>query len=296
MRAGRVPVSAKGSRWVLTTAVAPTTRAVDVAPADLAAMIGVDADDVAEGPLWVDTGVEQLILPLRSVEAVRRARVDARLLRAARRVEPRGGAGLPLGADRRRDRRGAAVLHPGRGRDRGPGDRFGLREPRRLVARPGRAGDPSRRAAGRRRAPAVRAAPRGRRRRRHPRRRHRPRARRGRPRPLGPPPPAPSRPSARRQAGSGGPGWKQVQYPAGRGCGVTTTSAGCGSDGDGEAQTTPRTTRHQVNSPSTTVQPRTRSRRIPAALPNVKVVTATTVVGAGVKHVGASPRRHQGQP
>ena len=81
MPAGRVPVSLNGSRWVLTTAVAPTTRAVDVTPADLAAMIGVDADDVGEGPQWVDTGVEQLILPLRSVEAVRRAHVDARLLR-----------------------------------------------------------------------------------------------------------------------------------------------------------------------------------------------------------------------
>ncbi len=81
MPAGRVPVSFNGSRWVLTTAAAPTTRAVGVAPADLAAMIGVDAEDVGDGPLWVDTGVEQLILPLRSVEAVRRAHVDARLLR-----------------------------------------------------------------------------------------------------------------------------------------------------------------------------------------------------------------------
>ena len=117
MRAGRVPVSAKGSQWVLTTAVAPTTRAVDVAPADLAAMIGVDADDVADGPLWVDTGVEQLILPLRSVEAVRRARVDARLLRAHGESNRGGGPGLPLGADRRRDGRSAAVLHPGCGGD-----------------------------------------------------------------------------------------------------------------------------------------------------------------------------------
>jgi PhzF family phenazine biosynthesis protein len=81
MPAGRVPVSYNGSRWVLTTAVSPTTRAVDAATADLAAMIGVDADDVEVGALWVDTGVEQLILPLRSVEAVRRAHVDARLLR-----------------------------------------------------------------------------------------------------------------------------------------------------------------------------------------------------------------------
>jgi trans-2,3-dihydro-3-hydroxyanthranilate isomerase len=81
MPAGRVAVSGDGARWVLTTAVPPTTRAVDAAPADLAAMIGVDGSDVGEGPLWVDTGVEQLILPLRSVEAVRRAHVDPRLLR-----------------------------------------------------------------------------------------------------------------------------------------------------------------------------------------------------------------------
>jgi trans-2,3-dihydro-3-hydroxyanthranilate isomerase len=81
MPAGRVPVSSNGSRWVLTTAVAPTTRPVDVATEDLAAMVGVEADDIGEDPLWVDTGVEQLILPLRSVDAVRGAQADPRLLR-----------------------------------------------------------------------------------------------------------------------------------------------------------------------------------------------------------------------
>ncbi len=92
---------------------------------------------MGEGPLWVDTGVEQLILPLRSVEAVRRAHVDPRLLR--RHGESNRGEALvylwaPTGDE---TRRGAAVLHPGRGRHRGPGDGFGVREPRRLVARPG---------------------------------------------------------------------------------------------------------------------------------------------------------------
>jgi len=82
MPAGRVPVSGRGSRWVLTTAVAPSTRPVDVATEDLAAMVGVQPSDVGDGPLWVDTGVEQLILPLTSVDAVRRAQADPRLLRA----------------------------------------------------------------------------------------------------------------------------------------------------------------------------------------------------------------------
>ncbi|MEP6650766.1 MAG: PhzF family phenazine biosynthesis protein, partial [Lapillicoccus sp.] len=81
MPAGRVPVAANGSRWVLTTAVPPTTRPVDVAAEDLAAMVGVDAGDIGADPLWVDTGVEQLILPLRSVDAVRQAQADPRLLR-----------------------------------------------------------------------------------------------------------------------------------------------------------------------------------------------------------------------
>jgi trans-2,3-dihydro-3-hydroxyanthranilate isomerase len=81
MPAGRVPVSGNGSRWTLTTAVAPSTRPVDASPADLAAMVGLEASDLADHPLWVDTGVEQLMLPLRSVDAVRRAVADPRLLR-----------------------------------------------------------------------------------------------------------------------------------------------------------------------------------------------------------------------
>ena len=81
MPAGRVPVSNNGSHWVLTTAVAPTTRPVDVPAEDLAAMVGVAPGDIGDDPRWIDTGVEQLILPLRSVAAVRRAQADPRLLR-----------------------------------------------------------------------------------------------------------------------------------------------------------------------------------------------------------------------
>ena len=60
--------------------------------ADLAAMIGVTADDVADGPLWVDLGVEQLHLPLRSVDAVRRGPRRRATAAEARRVE--GGEAL----------------------------------------------------------------------------------------------------------------------------------------------------------------------------------------------------------
>ena len=81
MPAGRVPVSGDGARWTLTTAVAPSTRPVTASAAELADTLGLDEDDLGDGPLWVDTGVEQLIVPLASVEAVRRAHADPRLLR-----------------------------------------------------------------------------------------------------------------------------------------------------------------------------------------------------------------------
>ncbi len=80
MPAGRVPVTADGARWTLTTAVAPSTRSVDATSAELGETLGLEEADVAEGALWVDTGVEQLIVPLASVEAVRRAQADPRLL------------------------------------------------------------------------------------------------------------------------------------------------------------------------------------------------------------------------
>jgi PhzF family phenazine biosynthesis protein len=76
MRAGVIPVDARGDTWTL-SANAPRHREVAVSRADLAAMLGLaDADlagDPAAPPLWVDTGSEQLVIPLGSVDAVRRA-------------------------------------------------------------------------------------------------------------------------------------------------------------------------------------------------------------------------------
>ena len=73
MKAGIIPVTADGDVWTL-QANAPRHRPVDASRADLAAMLGLDEADLGEGPpLWVDTGSEQLIIPLASVDAVRRA-------------------------------------------------------------------------------------------------------------------------------------------------------------------------------------------------------------------------------
>ena len=78
--AGDIPVHVDGDRWTL-RANHPSTRAVTAATEDLAAMVGLTADSLGAQPLWVNTGVEQLILPLRTVADVRRAQGDPRLLR-----------------------------------------------------------------------------------------------------------------------------------------------------------------------------------------------------------------------
>ena len=83
MKAGVIPVTAEGDHWTL-EANAPRYREVDATPYQLAEMLGLPADDVLEGARWVNTGSDQLIIPLRSSEAV--SRVDlmtATLARAA---------------------------------------------------------------------------------------------------------------------------------------------------------------------------------------------------------------------
>lgn len=75
MKAGVIPVTARGDDWTL-EANKPRTRA----PADAAHIVralGIDGSDIAGVPLWVDTGSEQLVIPLGTPEAVRRCRPDA---------------------------------------------------------------------------------------------------------------------------------------------------------------------------------------------------------------------------
>src|SRR4051812_32523556 len=81
MRAGVIPVGARQDVWTL-TANAPRHRTPSASRADLGRMLGLAADDLAGDPLWVDTGAEQLIVPLLSSEAVRRAAPSAELMLA----------------------------------------------------------------------------------------------------------------------------------------------------------------------------------------------------------------------
>ena len=85
MRVGIIPVRARGDVWTL-QANAPRHRAVSATRAELAAMLVLaEADvapDAAAPPLWVDTGSEQLVIPLATADAVRRAAPRADLLHA----------------------------------------------------------------------------------------------------------------------------------------------------------------------------------------------------------------------
>ena len=77
--AGIIPVRASGNRWTL-QANAPAWREVEESRFTLAQVLGLDKEDIAERPLWVSVGTEQLIVPLLSEAAVRRVRVRADLL------------------------------------------------------------------------------------------------------------------------------------------------------------------------------------------------------------------------
>jgi len=76
MPAGDIPVSARGDVWTL-EANAPVHRPVTAPRAGLAAMLGLAETDLAPAaaapPLWVNAGSEQLVIPLASADAVRRA-------------------------------------------------------------------------------------------------------------------------------------------------------------------------------------------------------------------------------
>jgi trans-2,3-dihydro-3-hydroxyanthranilate isomerase len=93
MKAGLIPVSARGDEWTL-EAKPPRVRAVEAPREALAAMLGVDVGALGADPMWVDTGNEQLVIPLASADAVRQCAPDAALL--AR----HGSAGLPGGGER----------------------------------------------------------------------------------------------------------------------------------------------------------------------------------------------------
>ncbi len=80
LKAGLVPVTRSGASFTLRAARAATARPVDVPRDALARMLGLPPGAVSDEPLWVNTGVEQLVIPVATPELVRAARPSVELL------------------------------------------------------------------------------------------------------------------------------------------------------------------------------------------------------------------------
>ncbi|MFL9927324.1 PhzF family phenazine biosynthesis protein [Herbaspirillum lusitanum] len=80
--AGVVPAWAQGDAWTFTAPHAgkPKTAPGQLPKAEMAALLGLREGDLLDAPLWVDTGADQLLVPLRNLEAVRRANPDSAAL------------------------------------------------------------------------------------------------------------------------------------------------------------------------------------------------------------------------
>jgi PhzF family phenazine biosynthesis protein len=76
MPAGIIEVRAVGNRWTL-QANAPSWREVERSRGELAQMLGIAEAEIGERPLWINTGTEQLVVPLTTAAAVRRAALRA---------------------------------------------------------------------------------------------------------------------------------------------------------------------------------------------------------------------------
>jgi PhzF family phenazine biosynthesis protein len=73
MKAGVIPVTARGDVWTL-QANPPVQREPTATRSELAAMLGLDVADLSEAPaLWVNTGSNQLVIPVATFAGVRRA-------------------------------------------------------------------------------------------------------------------------------------------------------------------------------------------------------------------------------
>ena len=135
MRAGIIPVTSNGDHWTLRAAPS-TSRLVEAPPAEIARLLGLETADIGFQPLWLKAGREQLIIPLTSESAVRRARPKPEMFEQLRSVDGAGQAYVFASIG------GKKIIEPvllsrQRRDPRGSGHRLGLRQSRRLVHRHG---------------------------------------------------------------------------------------------------------------------------------------------------------------
>jgi PhzF family phenazine biosynthesis protein len=77
--AGLVPVQAEGDVWTLTAPFEgqPIVHPEAMPAEEIAALVGLQADDLAGPPVWLDTGMEQFLIPVKSPAHVRKAAPSA---------------------------------------------------------------------------------------------------------------------------------------------------------------------------------------------------------------------------
>lgn len=80
MQAGDIPVECNDGVWTF-TANAHTSRAADIAKADLALTLGITESDLAGEARYVDTGSEQIVIPVASLEVLARVKPVEALLK-----------------------------------------------------------------------------------------------------------------------------------------------------------------------------------------------------------------------
>ena len=80
MKAGDIPVARKDGAWAF-MANPHTSRAADISRADLAVMLGIDESDFASDAMYVDTGSEQIVIPVASLDALARVKPVEALLK-----------------------------------------------------------------------------------------------------------------------------------------------------------------------------------------------------------------------
>ncbi len=80
MKAGDIPVEYNDGTWTF-TANAHTSRAADIAPDELARMLGLAECDLAGGAMYVDTGSEQIVIPVASLDVLARVKPVEALLK-----------------------------------------------------------------------------------------------------------------------------------------------------------------------------------------------------------------------
>jgi PhzF family phenazine biosynthesis protein len=91
LNVGVIPVVAQGSHWELRANKA-TTRVPNASQSELAVALGLKEDAIAGQPLWVNSGSEQLVVPLASEVAVRSVKISFAALSRVTQDGPRAQA------------------------------------------------------------------------------------------------------------------------------------------------------------------------------------------------------------